>query len=355
MVLALVIVIVVLAGLLVGVVLLAAPRLMPPSNGVAQSGLAEEVSTRLLAQHTDRLGERIAQLELARQADTASLRQMVGDLRDVTDSSRLATTQLAGSLRDHRVRGLWGETQLRRVIEHAGMERFCDFVEQGGVSGADRTARPDVVVRLPNGRCTVIDAKAPLDHYLQAANEDDPAVRGELIAAHAAAVRGHVTTLRRREYPDLLPGAIDVVVLFLPGDAYLNAALDGDPTLLEAAWSDDIVLATPSSLFAMLRVIAAGWHEKRLADEAAEVAQLGRELHDRIGAFVEHFAKVGATLGRSVEAYNRSVGSLESRLCSTARKLEGHGAGSRREVPAAVTLQVDAVPRALSLPASVDR
>jgi DNA recombination protein RmuC len=306
---------------------------------------AELLAHWVIAEHAERLDARLAELERRRLAESTSLQQMVTELRDVTVASRDQTARLAGALTDSRVRGLWGETQLRRVVELAGMAPFCDFVEQRGVSSGERSGRPDVVVRLPNGRTIVVDAKVPLDRYLEAANCEDPARRQESIRQHAAAVRAHVTQLDRRRYADLVDGAVDVVVMFLPGDAFLNAAMDGDATLLESSWRDGVVLATPSSLFALLRAVSVGWQERQVADEAAEIAQLGRELHERIGTFCDHYAKVGKALGRAVDAYNGSIGSLESRLLATARKLDAHAAGSRATVPSPADLRIESVPR----------
>ena len=289
--------------------------------------------------------QRIQQLERQRHEESASLRQMVGDLRDVTVSSRDETARLASALRDNRVRGLWGETQLRRVIEKAGMTGFCDFVEQRGVTSGERSGRPDVVVRMPNGRAVVIDAKAPLDRYLEAANCTDAALLPALMVEHAKAVQSHVSALAKRDYRELVDGAVDVVVMFLPGDPFLNAALDADSGLMEAAWSKNVVLASPGSLFGLLRALSIGWQERRVAEEAAQIAQLGRELHERIGLFADHFAKVGGHLGRAVDSYNRAVGSMESRLLSTARKLDEAGAASHKEIPGSENLTVEAVPR----------
>jgi DNA recombination protein RmuC len=306
---------------------------------------AELVAQRVLAEQAERLDRRLVALERTRVEDSSTLRQVVLDLRDVTLASREETARLSGALRDTKVRGLWGETQLRRVVELAGMTAHCDFVEQRGVSGDERAGRPDLVVRLPNGRNVVIDAKAPLDRYLQAVNCEDAEARRALLAEHAKAVRAHVVALSRRGYAELVDGSVDVVVLFLPGDSFLGAALDGDPTLLEAAWSLDIVLATPGSTFALLRTISAGWQERRVADEAAEIARLGRELRARIGVFVDHHARVGRQLARAVEAYNSSVGSLETRLLSTARKLDEHAGVPLGDLPTVDQLAIEGRPR----------
>ena len=305
-----------------------------------------EMHNRQLTDGLEQMHARIRELERQRSEESRSLQQMVRDLRDVTVTTKEETARLVGALRDNRVRGLWGETQLRRVIQMSGMEAFCDFAEQRGYTSGERSGRPDVIVRLPNDRAVVIDAKVPLDRYLEAANcTDDPTRLAALIAEHAKMVSGHVLALSRRDYTEMVDGAVDVVVMFLPGDSFLSAALDGDPTLFESAWSKGVVLASPGSLFALLKTLTVGWQERRVAEEAARIAELGRELHERIATFAEHFSKVGTSLGRSVDAYNKAVGSMESRLLSTARKLEEHAAGSRRALPISDELLIESVPR----------
>jgi DNA recombination protein RmuC len=223
--------------------------------------------------------------------------------------------------------------QLRRVLEQSGMEAHADFVEQQGVTGEGGSSRPDVVVRLPNGRCVVIDAKAPLDSYLRAADCRDAEERRAHCRQHARAVASHVSALSRRGYEDVVEGSVDFVVMFLPGDAFLAAAHEARPELLEEAARQNVILASPGTLMAFLRGVACGWREQRVAEEAAQIAQLGRELHERIAIFAEHFSAVGASLGRAVGAYNQALGSMERRLLVTARKFDEHGAGSTRTLP----------------------
>lgn len=281
---------------------------------------------------------RLRELEERGSRDAAVLQHAVGELHRSNEELRDEARGLASALRDNTVRGTWGEMQLRRVLEASGMERHADFVEQAVVSGPDGSVRPDVVVRLPNGRRVVIDAKAPLDAYLRAADCEDDEARAAHRAQHAAAVAGHVTALSRRRYDDLVEGSVDFVVMFVPGDAFLSAAFDVRPDLLEAAAHRNVILASPSTLMAFLRGVACGWRERQVADEAEELARLGRELHERIAVFGEHFAAVGASLGRSVAAYNQAVGSMERRLLVTARRFAEHGAGSSRPLPRAVGL-----------------
>lgn len=292
----------------------------------------------------------LRELESQRRSETAVLTNAVAELRRSNEEIRAEARHLAGALRDNAVRGAWGEVQLRRVLEQAGMDRHADFVEQGGLgstAAGDRSGRPDVVVRLPGDRAVVIDAKVPLDRYLDAANCQDEARRAELHAAHAKAVAGHATALSRRDYDSLVPGALDLVVMFLPGDAFLAAAAAAQPSLLEDAWARGVVLASPSTLLGFLRGVALGWREQQIADQAEVIARTGRELHERLSVFAEHLDRVGASLGRAVTAYNGAVGSLEARVLPQARRFEDLGAGSSRSVDVAGT--VDAGPRRLSV------
>jgi DNA recombination protein RmuC len=276
---------------------------------------------------------RLGRLEEQRQRESAVLSDAVGSLRRSNDELRAEARGLAGALRDNRVRGSWGEVQLRRVLEQAGMVAHADFVEQPVVAGGGRSARPDVVVRLPNGRRVVIDAKAPLDAFLRASACEDDAERAVQLADHARAVGSHVAALAARRYDELVEGSVDFVVLFVPGDAFLSAALDVRPDLFDVAADQDVILASPGTLLAFLRGVACGWRERQVADEAAEVAALGRELHERLVVFAEHFGSVGSALGRAVTTYNQALGSMERRLLVTARRLEDHAVGSRKDLP----------------------
>lgn len=294
--------------------------------------------------------ERLTRLEEQRQRESAVLADAVGGLRRSQEELRAETRGLAGALKDNRVRGTWGEVQLRRVLEQSGMVAHADFVEQPVVGGGvgERSARPDVVVRLPNGRTVVIDAKAPLDAYLRASGCDDDAERARHLADHARALAGHVEALSRRRYDELVSGSVDFVVLFLPGDVFLSAALDVRPDLFDVAAELDVILAAPGTLLAFLRGVACGWRERQVAEEAQAVAELGRELHERLAVFAEHYGVLGAALGRAVGAYNQTLGSMERRLLVTARRLEEHGAGSRRTVPSPEALEEH--PRLVSAP-----
>lgn len=291
---------------------------------------------------------RLTQLESQRQRDSAVLHDAVVGLRAAQDELRDETRGLAGALTDRAVRGTWGEVQLRRVLEQAGMVAHADFAEQRSHRDPDGTRRPDVVVRLPNDRVVVVDAKAPLDAFLRATACQDATARREELERHAAALAGHVTALSRRDYERVVPGSVDFVVLFVPGDAFLSAAFDVRPDLFDLAARHDVILASPGTLLAFLRGVAAGWRERQVAEEAAAVAALGRELHERVARFAEHFGAVGSALSRAVGSYNQALGSLERRLLVTARKFEQHGAGSHKELE--VTEQLVDLPLLMSAP-----
>ncbi len=300
-----------------------------------------------VVQRLEQYAARLQELESQRRSESAVLAAAVDGLRRSNEDIRAETRTLSSALRNNKVRGSWGEMQLRRVLEQAGMMPHVDFVEQAHVSDADGSGRPDVIVRLPNGRCVVIDAKAPLDRYLQAGECEDDAARAALLAEHGKAVAGHVGALAKRRYDDLVGGAVDFVVMFVPGDAFLSAAFEARPDLLEHSFDQRVILASPSTLLAFLRGVAVGWRERRVADQADAIAALGRELHERVGVFSEHMDKVGTSLGRAVGSYNEAVGSLERRVLVSTRKFESLGAGSKREVPAVDP--VEDIPRVISI------
>lgn len=237
------------------------------------------------------------------------------------ETLRHETQQLSQALRAPSVRGQWGELQLRRVCELAGMLAYCDFEPQVTVRGESGVQRPDLIVRLPGDRRIVVDAKAPLSGYLEAMAAGDERTRTTRLAAHAAQVRAHVQQLAAKRYWAQFDDAPDFVVLFLPGEAFFAAALDADPSLLEAALEDRVLLATPTTLIALLKAAAYGWRQERVADEAAQVAALGRELHERLSVFDEQLVELGRGLQRAVLSYNRAIGSLERRVLVSARKL----------------------------------
>lgn len=234
------------------------------------------------------------------------------------------TQQLSQALRAPAVRGQWGELQLRRVCELAGMLAYCDFEPQVTVRAGQSVQRPDLVVRLPGERRLVVDAKAPLTAWLEALNAPDERTRKARMAEHAQQVKSHVQQLSARRYWAQFDDAPDFVVLFLPGEAFFAAALDADPSLLESALEDKVLLATPTTLIALLKAAAYGWRQERVAADAQQVALLGRELHERLTAFDEQLGEVGRHVQRAAQAYNRAVASLDSRVRVSARRLGEH-------------------------------
>ncbi len=273
----------------------------------------------------DRLHERLMDVEQQRASWQGQLRQQVDDMRHSTDLLRRETGALSSALRKPHVRGQWGELHLRKAVELAGMVEHCDFEEQVHLAHEDGNLRPDLVVRLAGGRSVVVDAKVPLDAQLDALATDDPEEAAAHLRRHARQVRHHVDALAAKAYWRSLPTTPEFVVLFVPAESFLAAALDTDPGLLTYAAGKDVVIATPTTLIALLRTVAHGWTTLALAERTREIHELGRELHGRIGVLGGHLDKVGRSLKGAVEAYNGAVGSLESRVLVTARQFEDIG------------------------------
>ncbi|HMM94000.1 DNA recombination protein RmuC [Phycicoccus sp.] len=292
-----------------------------------ETSLAEDMETAaLLAPLKDalvRVEEHVGVLERDRAQQYGSLRALLARVEAETQGLGRATASLAGSLRSSSVRGAWGEVQLRRVLEVSGMLPRCDFDEQvGAVSGHERRVRPDVVVRLPGGKSLVVDAKAPMTHFLDAQADDLPDdERVALLRRHADSLAGHVATLAGKEYWSAFRDGPEMVVCFVPSDAMLAAALAAQPGLHEKGLAQRVVLVGPGSLLALMRTVAFTWQQDALSQSARELLDLGRELYERLGTLGGHTAKVGRSLQSSVEAYNAMVGALESRVLVTARRM----------------------------------
>jgi DNA recombination protein RmuC len=263
----------------------------------------------------ERFEGNIQQLEKERGAAYAGLSTQVRALLDQTG-------KLTNALRSPAVRGRWGEIHLRRAVELAGLMDHCDFAEQVTVRSDDSVLRPDLVVRLPAGRTVLVDAKAPMTAYLDAAEAVDEAARLSHLRAHAAQVRQHVTQLARKTYWEAFEESVELIVLFLPNDSLFAAALEHDRELLEHALAQKVVLATPSTLAALLLTIAHGWKQEKLAMNARDIANLGRDLHKRIADAARHLGKLGRQIEGTVRAYNDAVGSLESRALPAARRFK---------------------------------
>jgi DNA recombination protein RmuC len=260
------------------------------------------------------------------------------------------TSELAHALRAPGSRGRWGELTLRRTVELAGLSEHCDFAEQVTLGGGDGAARPDLLVRLPGGREIAIDAKAPLDAYLEAVAAKAPAEREQALARHAGHVKRHVETLASRGYAERLERSPDFVVLFLPHEGFLGAAVEHDGALVADALARGVVVATPATLYALLAAVAHGWREQRLADGARQVLDVAREMERRLSGLAGHLGRLGSALERSVAHFNGTVGAFESRVLPQARKLRDLGAGGRDELEPPVRLDIAA--RAVATPES---
>ena len=282
----------------------------------AVGALLDPVSAAL-----QRVEGQLREVERERQSAYVGLREQVEAMRSSSELLQHETKSLVNALRAPQVRGRWGELQLERVVQLAGMVEHCDFSTQVTAVGDDGAVRPDMVVHLAGGKSIVVDAKVPFAAYLEAVESRDPDTHADRLAAHARQLRAHVDALSAKGYWAAFEPTPEFVVLFVPGDPLLEAALQADPALLEHAFGRNVVVATPTTLIALLRTVAYGWRQEALARNAAAVHQLGKELHSRLATMGTHVAKLGRSLDGAVDSYNKTVSSLEARVLVTARRL----------------------------------
>jgi len=290
----------------------------------------------LLAPFREQLGryeKGVRDLESLREQAYGTLSEQVRGLALSQENLVRETGRLVTALRRPEVRGSWGEMQLRRAVEFAGMLEHVDFAPQETVQTEDGRLRPDMLVRLPGGKLVVVDAKAPLDAYLAAVEASDEEARKAALVRHARQVRNHLGKLAEKRYWDQFETAPDFVVLFLPGESFFSAALEFDPSLIEDAFRQSVLVVTPATLVALLKTVSYGWRQEAIAANASEISAAARELYERLGIFADHFAAVGKGLTAAVNSYNKAVGSFEGRLLPQARRFEALGPADGRDLP----------------------
>ena len=289
-----------------------------------------------LKENLTALDSYVRELEQKREGAYQGVQEQLRQLAHTQNTLQITTTTLAQALRAPNIRGRWGELQLRRVVEMAGMVKNIHFVEQFSTEGG----RPDMIAYLPNKGILPIDAKTPLIAYLEATEATDESIRRGKLNEHVRAIRTHIADLSKKQYWEQFPTAPDFVVMFVPNEACLSVAYEHDPDLLEYALDEKVLIVTPVTLLALLRTVAYGWQQHQITQNAQQIAEQGKELHKRIVKFVEHFSELRTALDRSVQGYNRAIGSLDGRVLPAIRKLEELGISTNDvSLPEAITVQ----------------
>jgi DNA recombination protein RmuC len=301
-----------------------------------------------LKESLGKVDTKLQEVDRERATSHARLTEQLRSLSAAQATLQSETGRLARALRSPNIRGQWGELQLRRVLEAAGMLEGSHFEIKESVNGDNGRLTPDVIVKLPGGRNVVVDAKVPLSAFLDAGECDEDAARDAKLKDHARQVKDHIVRLANKTYWAHFQPAPDIVVMFVPGESLLSAALQHDTALLEFSMKRGVMLASPLTLIALLRAVAYGWQQEKIAQNALEISELGRNLYERIAKLAEHFELVGRSLAKSVTAYNSAVGTLESRVLVTARRLKDKGVAATEELPDLET--IDQTPRALGAP-----
>jgi len=312
------------------------------ASELEQRRIAVETLVRPVAQSLDHVQNRITELERARQKAYSGLVEQVRQLAGTQLDLQRETAALVKALRQPATRGQWGDIQLRRVVELAGMQDHCDFVTAG--PGPSRTPDPDLIVNLPAGKQIVVDSKAPMDAYFEASQTDDEAVRAEALKRHAARIADHMRQLSSEQFRGRLPADPEFTVLFLPSESFFSAALTQDPTLIEKGMEAGVVLATPITLIALLRAVAAGWRQEAVAENARRISEAGRELYSKVRTLAGDFSGVGRSLDAAVKSYNKTVGALDTRVLPSARRLHDLGAAPENAALPEVA-EIETLPR----------